>query len=86
MFAAPGPAAPPVNPPVTTGTGQLYVVPAGITPSVPFTGVTEKPAPPQMVAASPPTVVTTGTGLTITDLVIGVPGQAVAPGPVGVIV
>ena len=42
---APEPAAPPVMPPVTTGAGQLYVVPAGTTPLVMLTGVTEKGVP-----------------------------------------
>ena len=45
MLAAPAPAAPPVMPPVTNGAGQLYVVPAGITPLVMLTGVTEKGVP-----------------------------------------
>ena len=39
MFDAPVPDVPPVMPPVTTGAGQLYVVPAGTIPFVPFTGV-----------------------------------------------
>ena len=44
MLAAPLPVAPPVSPPVTTGKGQLYVVPAGtIFPPTPSTGVTVKP-------------------------------------------
>jgi hypothetical protein len=33
-------AAPPVNPGVITGNGQLYVVPAGTSPLVPFAGIT----------------------------------------------
>ena len=39
------PDAPPVIPPVTPGALQLYVVPAGITPLVTFTGVTLKNTP-----------------------------------------
>lgn len=42
---APEPAAPPVMPPGKTGAGQLYVVPAGTTPLVTLTGVTEKAVP-----------------------------------------
>ena len=42
MLAAAVPIAPPVNPPVTTGTGQVYVVPAGTIPLVPFAGVAVK--------------------------------------------
>ena len=36
--AAPLPVVPPVNPPVTVGALQLYVVPAGTIPFVPFAG------------------------------------------------
>ena len=43
------PDAPPVMPPVTPGTPQLYVVPDGITPLVPFVGVTLKNTPLQVV-------------------------------------
>ena len=39
------PIAPPVNPPVTPGALHPYVVPAGITPLVTFTGVTLKNTP-----------------------------------------
>jgi hypothetical protein len=39
------PDAPPVIPPVTVGTLQLYNVPAGTMPFVPFTGVTLKNTP-----------------------------------------
>ena len=49
IFAAAAPAAPPVKPPVTAGMAQLYVVPPG-TISAPFTGVTVKAVPPQVVA------------------------------------
>ena len=63
MLAAPAPAAPPVMPPVTTGTGQLYVVPAGTTPLVPFTGVTVKAVPLQANAVI---LVIAGRGFTVT--------------------
>jgi hypothetical protein len=39
ILAAPLPPAPPVIPPVTPGALQLYSVPAGTIPFVPFTGV-----------------------------------------------
>ena len=39
------PDAPPVNPPVTPGALQLYKVPTGITPFIPFVGVTPKLTP-----------------------------------------
>jgi len=42
VMLAPAPADPPVIPPVTVGAVQVYVVPAGTTPFVPLTGVTEK--------------------------------------------
>src|SRR5664280_2293089 len=79
---APLPATPPVRPPVTTGTPQVYVIAAGTTPLVTVTGVTEKAAP---LHAVPVIAVIAGMGLTVTVLVIRVPGHAVAPGPVGVI-
>ena len=44
------PIAPPVKPPVTLGIAQLYFVPAGTMPFVPFTGVTLKNTPLQVVA------------------------------------
>ena len=50
MLAAFAPAAPPVMLPVTTGAGQLYFVPAGTTPLVMSTGVTEKITPLQVTA------------------------------------
>jgi hypothetical protein len=46
----PLPDTPPVNPPVTLGADQLYVVPAGTIPFVPFVGVTLNVAPLQPVA------------------------------------
>ena len=42
MLAAPAPVAPPVIPPVTTGSPHEYVVPAGTMPLIPFDGVTVK--------------------------------------------
>ena len=63
MLAAPVPEAPPVMPPVTLGTVQLYVVPAGTTPLVPFTGVIVKGAPLQADAVI---LVIAGLGLTVT--------------------
>jgi len=65
-------AAPPVMPPDTTGTGQEYVVPAGITPLVPFAGVRLN-VPPLRIVAVPG--VTAGTGLTVTVTVNGAPAQ-----------
>ncbi len=41
---------PPVNPPVTTGTDQLYSVPAGTMPFVILVGVNAKEVPLQIVA------------------------------------
>lgn len=80
---APLPAAPPVIPPETAGAPQVYVVPAGTTPLVLFTGVTENAT---ALHAVPVIAVIAGMGLTVTVLVIGVPAQAVVPGPVGVTV
>src|SRR5258706_4714319 len=45
ILDVPLPAAPPVIPPVTAGADQLYVVPTGTTPLVPFTGVTVNELP-----------------------------------------
>ena len=42
VIDAPLPPTPPVRPPVTTGTPQVYVILPGTIPSVPFTGVTVK--------------------------------------------
>src|SRR5215472_6415557 len=56
------PAAPPVMPPVTVGADHVYVVPPG-TISVPFTGVTLKLPPLQMICACAAMV---GVGLTVT--------------------
>ena len=46
----PVPDKPPVSPPVTIGTDQLYVVPAGTTPLVPLTGVVVNSIPLHVVA------------------------------------
>src|SRR5690349_24476487 len=46
----PDPATPPVIPPVTVGTPQLYVVPAGTIPFVPSTGVTLNAVPLHTIA------------------------------------
>ena len=60
---APLPVPPPVIPPVTPGALQLYVVPAGITPLVTFTGVTLKNTPLHVVLVI---ALTDGVGLTVT--------------------
>ena len=56
-------AAPPVIPPVTTGTDQLYVVPAGITPLVTSVGVTVNNTP---LHVTPVIAVTAALGLIVT--------------------
>ena len=63
MFAWLAPAAPPVIPPVTVGAAQLYVVPAGTTPLVPFAGVAENATALQVVAII---FVMAGFGFTVT--------------------
>ena len=63
MLVAFVPDAPPVMPPVTVGDNQLYVVPEGTTPSVPFTGVEVKDMPVHTVLVS---AVIEGVGLTVT--------------------
>ena len=51
MEVCPLPAAPPVNPPVTVGADQLYVIPSGtIVPGGLFAGVTVNVPPLQMIA------------------------------------
>jgi hypothetical protein len=51
MEDCPLPAAPPVNPPVTVGADQLYVIPSGtIVPGGLFAGVTVNVPPLQMIA------------------------------------
>ena len=63
---APLPVVPPVNPPVTIGALQVYVVPAGTIPFVPFTGLTVKPTPLQVVVVI---AVITAVGLIVTTTV-----------------
>ena len=63
IVVAPLPLAPPVNPPVTLGALQLYVVPAGTIPLVTSTGVTLKNTPLQVVVVI---AVITAAGLTVT--------------------
>jgi hypothetical protein len=71
------PAAPPVRPPLTAGADQLYVVPAGTTPFVIFTGNIVKEPPLQIVAAISETA---GIGFTVTVMVKSVPVQLPAAG------
>ena len=80
ILADPDPAAPPVMPPVTTGAGQLYVVPAGTSPLVPFTGEEVNVTPLQTAVVI---LLIAGLGLTVTVRVKGAPVQVPA---VGVIV
>ncbi len=72
MLLAPDPVVPPVTPPVTTGADQLYVVPAGTTPFVEFTGAEVKPTALQAVLVI---AVIAGVGFTVTVSVKGVPLQ-----------
>ena len=69
MLAAAVPIAPPVNPPVTTGTDQVYVVPDGTTPLVPFAGVAVKLPALHEVAVI---LVIAGVGFTVTVKVLSV--------------
>lgn len=62
IFAAPLPAAPPVNP-APAGAAQVYVVPAGTIPSVTLAGVRLNPPPLQIVAVRS---FNTGLGLIVT--------------------
>lgn len=71
ILAALVPAAAPVIP-VTTGAAQVYVVPVGIKPSVPFTGETVKPVALQVVVAI---AVTAGLGFIVTVTLNGFPTQ-----------
>ena len=66
MFAALTPAAPPVRPPVTAGTAQLQIVPAGTIPFVTLTGVTVNPTPLHTVVVIS---VIAGVGFTVTGVV-----------------
>src|ERR1043166_1782730 len=59
----PDPATPPVIPPVTVGTPQLYVVPTGTIPFVTFNGVTVNVAPLQIVVVK---LFIDGLGFTVT--------------------
>ena len=70
--AADEPVAPPVIPPVTIGNDQLYVVPAGTIPLVPFTGVVENATPLQLTAVI---AVTDATGLIVTVIENALPVQ-----------
>ena len=72
MLVAPLPEAPPVIPPVTDGALQLYVVPAGTTPLVPFIGVTVNATPLHTVAVI---AVIEGCGVTVTVTVNVLPAQ-----------
>ena len=63
MLVAFVPHTPPVMPPVTVGDNQLYVVPEGKTPFVPFTGVEVKDMPVHAVLVS---AVIEGVGFTVT--------------------
>ena len=72
MLEALLPDAPPVNPPVTVGALQLYVVPAGTTPFVPSTGVAVNEVPLHTVAVI---AVIEGFGLTVTVTVNVLPAH-----------
>ena len=50
VIVDPVPDAPPVNPPVTIGADQLYVVPAGTTPFTPLVGDAVNNTPLHVVA------------------------------------
>jgi hypothetical protein len=69
----PDPATPPVKPPVTTGTPQLYVVPAGTILPPPLAGVTVNVPPLQITVVW---FVTNGIGFTVTVTVNVEPTQA----------
>jgi hypothetical protein len=78
ILAAPLPVAPPVSPPVTTGSPQLYVVPTGtIFPPTPSVGVTEKAVPLQVEVVC---AATNGFGLTVTVTVNVAPVQLAVEG------
>ena len=72
IIAAFVPVTPPVNPPVTAGADQLYNVPEGTIPLVPFVGVTVKLVPLQITLVI---AVTTAVGFTVTVTVNVVPLQ-----------
>src|SRR5512133_2945459 len=71
MLVVAVPAAPPVKP-APAGTGQVYVVPAGTTPSVPSAGVRLNEPPLQIVAVSG---LIAGAGLMVTVTVNVLPVQ-----------
>ncbi len=71
------PAAPPVIPPVTTGAGHVYVVPAGTIPSVTFTGETVNGT---MLHVDAVMLVIAGLGLTVTVIVNAAPVQVAVAG------
>lgn len=71
MFAAALPVAPPVNPPLTLGAAQLYVVDAGTMPFVGLTGATLNAVPLHAVAVI---ALIAGFGLTVTATVKVDPG------------
>ena len=72
MFIAFVPVVPPVNPPVTVGTLQLYNVPAGTIPLTPLVGVTVNNTPLQL---TPVIAAILAVGLTVTVTVNVVPVQ-----------
>lgn len=72
MFAAAVPVAPPVIPPVTTGTGHVYVVAAGTIPLAPFAGTDVKRLPLHIAAVI---AVIDGFGSTVTVTVKSGPVQ-----------
>ena len=66
------PIAPPVNPPLTLGTLQLYTIPAGTIPFVPFIGLIVNATPLQLTELI---AVITGVGLIVTVTVNAAPVQ-----------
>ncbi len=68
----PLPVVPPVIPPVTVGALQLYVVPAGTIPFVPFVGVALNCTPPHVVAVI---ALITAFGFTVTVIANAAPVQ-----------
>ena len=72
ILVDPVPEAPPLNPPLTVGADQLYVVPAGTTPFVGFTGVELKATPLQTILVI---AVIEGFGFTVIVKVNGVPAH-----------
>jgi hypothetical protein len=68
----PDPVVPPVMLPVTSGADQLYVVPAGTIPLVPFAGVKLNEVPLQK---DPVILVTAGNGFRVKEIVKVLPVQ-----------